>query len=314
MRKLLILLALTAVVVLAGACGSSEDEGSSGEKAPEKAEKPTAVETVQVAYRETAAEQTAKTSFEVTTTAPLAGAENTGQNQPMTFTMRGQGAVDFSGVASSMTMEMFGMGSFQMRQVEDTIYMKMPKDFVAQMPGAKPWVEMSLDDVHGQQPGAVPGQMQVGEAQDPTRQLEYLRSVSESVEKVGTEQVRGVRTTRYKAIVDLEKEAAGQEAGVREAQDEVVKQLGTSKLPVEVWLDDQNRIRRYALDMTLPMPENAASPAASKKNAKMHMQMVAEYYDFGTPVNVQAPPPGQTMDARKMMPDQPVASQPAAPS
>ena len=309
MRKLLILLALTTMVALAGACGSSEDEGSSGEKAPEKAEKPTAVETVQVAYRETAAEQTAKTSFEVTTTAPFAGPENTGQNQPMTFTMRGQGVVDFSGAASSMTMEMFGMGSFQMRQVEDTIYMKMPKDFVAQMPGAKPWVEMSLDDVHGQQPGAVPGQMQVGEAQDPTRQLEYLRSVSESVEKVGTEQVRGVRTTRYKAIVDLEKEAAGQGAEVQEAQDEIVKQLGTSKLPVEVWLDDQNRIRRYALDMTLPVPENAASPAASKKNATMRTQMVAEYYDFGTPVNVRTPPPDQTMDGSKLLSGQQTVAQ-----
>lgn len=28
----------------------------------------------------------------------------------------------------------------------------------------------------------------------------------------------------------------------------------------------------------------------------MRTQMVAEYYDFGTPVDVQAPPPDQTMD------------------
>ena len=302
MRKLLILLALTAVVALAGACGSSEDEGSSGEKAPEKAQKPTAVETVQVAYRETAAEQTAKTSFEVTTTAPLAGPENAGQNQPMTFTMRGQGVVDFSGAASSMTTEMFGMGSFQMRQVEDTIYMKMPKDFVAQMPGAKPWLEADLEAMYGQQYDASPAQMQGGGAQDPTRQLEYLRGVSDSVEKVGEEEVRGVRTTRYEAIVDLEKEAAGQGDEAKKAQDEIVEQLGTSKIPVEVWLDEQNRVRRYAINMTVPVPANAASPSAARKDATMRTQMVAEYYDFGTPVNVQAPPPIRPRTARSCSP------------
>lgn len=308
MRKLLILLAIAAMVVLAGACGSSQDEGSSVKKAPEKAERPTAVETVQVAYKETAAEQTAKTSFEVTT-GPTADPQNSGQ-APRTFTVRGQGVMDFSGAASSMTMEMFGMGSFEMRQVENTVYMKMPEVFVAQMPGAKPWMEMDLDAMHGQQYGANLGQMQAGVAQDPTRQLEYLRGVSDSVEKVGTERVRGTRTTHYRATIDLKKAAAEEGAEARKAQDEMTKQLGTSKFLVEVWLDDQNRIRRYTLDLTVPVPENAASPnpSASGQDATMRTRMVAEYYDFGTSVDVQAPPPDQTMDGSELLSGgQPVA-------
>jgi len=142
-----------------------------------------------VAYKETADEQTAKTSFEVTT-GPTAGPENNSQAEPMTFTMRGRGVMDFSGAASSMTMEMLGIGSFEMRQVENTVYMKMPEDFVAQMPGAKPWMEMDLDAMYRQQLGANPGQARAGVAQDPTRRLEYLRGVSDSVEKVGTENAR----------------------------------------------------------------------------------------------------------------------------
>ncbi len=76
MRKLLIVLALTAMVVLAGACDSSETGNSPAKKdpvqdgAPAKAEGPTPVETVQVAYRETAAEGTARVSYEATTTGP----------------------------------------------------------------------------------------------------------------------------------------------------------------------------------------------------------------------------------------------------
>ena len=87
MRKLLTVLALAAMVVLAGACGSSENGGSPAKNppekgTPEKAERPTPVETVQVAYKETAAESTAKTSFEITTTGPPVNPETSGPSAP----------------------------------------------------------------------------------------------------------------------------------------------------------------------------------------------------------------------------------------
>ncbi len=78
-RKLLIMMALTAVVVLVGACDSPETGGSPTKKnpsqngTPAKAEGPTPLETVQVAYRETAAERTARISYEATTTGPSVG-------------------------------------------------------------------------------------------------------------------------------------------------------------------------------------------------------------------------------------------------
>ena len=73
--------ALTGMVVLAGGCDCSETGGSPAKKdpsqegAPAKAEGPTPVETVQVAYRETAAERTARISYEATTTGPSASPE-----------------------------------------------------------------------------------------------------------------------------------------------------------------------------------------------------------------------------------------------
>ncbi len=309
MRKLLIASALTAVVALAGACGSPEDGGSSAENPPEKgtparAESSTPVETVQVAYKETAAQGTAKTSFEITTTVPPVDPEASGQ--PDAVTMTGQGVMDFSRTASNMTVEMFGMGGFEMRQIEDTVYVRLPEDLVAQMRGAKPWLEADLEAMYGQQYGAGPAQGRGGAAQDPTRQLEYLRGVSDSVEKVGVEEVRGVQTTRYEAVVDLEREVAGQDAEVREAHDEMVEKLGASKLPVEVWLDDENRVRRYAMDATVPVPEDAPE---MPEGGEMRTSIVAEYYDFGTPVDVQAPPPDQTTEGSKLLSGQGPAAQ-----
>jgi len=309
LRKLLVPLALTVVVVLAGACGSFEDTGSSEKPAAKQAPKePTAVEALQVAYKETAAERTARTLFESTTSDAQAGPDKGEGARPMALTMTGHGVVDFTGAASSATMEMFGMGSFEMRQIEDTVYMTMPEEFVAQMPDAEPWIKADLQEMYGQQPGAAPNRTQMGEAGDPTRQLEDLRGVSDSVEKVG-EEVRGVRTTRYEAVVDLKKEAAGQSARVRDAQEQMVEQTGTSKLPVEVWIDEENRVRRYELEMNVPVPESSASPNASGEDATVRTRMVAEYYGFGTPVEVQAPPPGQTMDGSRLLSGRQAAAQ-----
>ena len=259
---------------------------------------------MQVAYKETAAERTAKTSFEITTTGPPVDSEASGQPDPVTMT--GQGVMDFSGAASSMTVEMFGMGAFEMRQIEDTVYAKLPEDLVAQMPGAKSWMEADLEAIYGQQYAADPAEARGGAAQDPTRQLEYLRGVSDSVEKVGGGEVRGVQTTRYEAVVDLEKEVAGQDAEAREAHDEMVEKLGASKFPVEVWLDDKNRVRRYAMDVTVPVPEDAPE---MPEGGKMQTSIVAEYYDFGTPVDVQAPLPDRTTEGSSLLSGQRPAAQ-----
>jgi hypothetical protein len=169
MRRLLVLLALAIVVVLAGARGSPEDENSSAKRAPKEV---TAVETVQVAYEETAAERTAKTSFEVTAAGVPTDPGNGVRAKPMALTMTGHGVVDFTGAASSVTMEMLGMGNLEVRQIEDRVYTRMPDEFLAQVPDAEPWIEADLQEMYGQG------------------------------------------------------------AWVREAQEEMVEQIGTSKLPV----------------------------------------------------------------------------------
>ncbi|HEV2742710.1 MAG TPA: hypothetical protein VGV91_06120 [Rubrobacter sp.] len=312
MRKLLIVLALTAMAALAGACDPPEDGASPTEKnpsengTPARAEGPTPVETVQVAYRETTAEGTARISYEATTTGSTVDPENSAEDSSGVITVKGAGATDFSGAASSLTIGTPGMGDLEMRQVGETVYVKLPDEFAARTSGAKPWVRVDLDTLYGQQYGGAP--VQGGASGDPTRQLEYLRGVSDSVERGGEERVRGVPTTHYEAIVDLNREVAGQDAGVKEANQELVKKLGTSKLPVEVWVDEENRVRRYALDVSAPMPKSAASQGVSQGDDRLRTRMVIEYYDFGTPVDVQAPPRDQTMDGSKLL----AGEQPAA--
>jgi hypothetical protein len=84
----------------------------------------------------------------------------------------------------------------------------------------------------------------------------------------------------------------------------VVEKFGASKFPVEVWLDDKNRVRRCAMDV--PVPENAPE---MPEGGEMQTSIVAEYYDFGTPVDVRAPLPGQTTDGSKLLSGQQPAAQ-----
>lgn len=300
-KKLRVLMLAAVVVVVVGACGSSEDAGSSKQRPqPDAAnteegsssgtKRPTPVETVRVAYRETAAEQTARTSFEMTMTGPSADPGGADRSDSMTMTVTGEGAVDFSGEASIFSLQMAGMGEMEVRQVGDVVYTKMPEAFAAQMSGGKPWVALDAEEVYGRSGGGLGG-MRGGAASDPARQLEYLRGVSDSVEKVGTDTVRGVRTTRYKATINAQELAAGLDGEAREKYEGTLRQAGMEEMPVEIWLDDQNRVRRYAMDVETDAPQGDG----------MRIEVLAEYYDFGAAVDVQAPPPNQTTDGSRLV-------------
>ena len=97
----------------------------------------------------------------------------------------------------------------------------------------------------------------------------------------------------------MEKVAAQEkEVRLRRAYEKMEKQLGTTKLLVEVWLDEEGRVRR--LKTTTPLPEEAASGGDAQGGGRMTVvyeySVVYEYYDFGAPVRVSPPPAGQTAD------------------
>ena len=89
--------------------------------------------------------------------------------------------------------------------------------------------------------------------------LEYLRSVGDDVTEVGTERVRGVDTTHYRATVRLTELGASPEL---------------DRYPVEVWLDEDGRTRRYRSG-TLGTDE----------------VLVWEFFDFGVEVDLSPPAP-----------------------
>jgi hypothetical protein len=123
--------------------------------------------------------------------------------------------------------------------------------------------------------------------QHPASQLEALRGIDD-VERVGRDEVDGVATTHFKGTVDLVAAAeAARAAGQVEAAEQVEQFFaGDDEIPVEVWLDDENRTRRMKMRFAIE-----AAPG-ERFDAAVDMRI----NDFGVPIDVQAPPADEVID------------------
>ncbi len=281
-----------ALLVVAGACGSPGANSSGGQKQKPSGNGSASLNAVRVAYKTTASAKTAKVNL----VEKVSGLQ--GRDVRITAT----GVTDFADKTSRFTMNLPRMGDFEVRQVGGKVYEKFPKSLRARMPGKKPWVVIDLDKMYRQQYGISSFSGMQGAASDPTGQLQYLRGASDSVKKVGEEKVRGVPAIHYKATLDLKKSIKEQGGNLKQAYKKLESQIGTSKLPVDVWLDGKGRIRRYEMEMPLPNMGGTTSPQSGSVGGRGSISIVEEVYDFGTPVNVSPPPASQTVDMSKLIP------------
>jgi outer membrane lipoprotein-sorting protein len=190
----------------------------------------------------------------------------------------GTGAADNRSQRSSMRMTTpnpAGGGVINVAVVMDgtTMYMRMP----GLLPG-NPWLSMDLQKA-GEESGVdVESLLQLGQQNDPTRALDYLRAVG-TVEELGTESVRGVETTRYVTELDFTHYADVVEADNRAAA-KALRALvedsgGSLVMPIEVWVDEEGLVRRQSFEQEIP------------DGGTMKMSM--ELYDFGAAVDIEVP-------------------------
>ena len=139
----------------------------------------------------------------------------------------------------------------------------------------KPWVAIDAKEL-----GVDARQLAASQGVDPTAGLDVLQGLSNNATVIGTEQVKGVKTTRYKGTADfasLAKNLPPKQAA------EAKKLFGTkSSMPVEVWLDDQGRARRMDISF-----------ATNLSGITMTMNTQYFFMKFGEPVTITAPPASQ---------------------
>ena len=163
--------------------------------------------------------------------------------------------------------------------------------------GQRPWVRIDLSQLKKGQGDGIEALRQL-RANDPRAVLNELRGATGDADKVGSESVRGEATTHYRTTVDLDKAAAASPQGVRDDLTEVARQLGTSKLAVEAWLDADGRVRRlrYTIDLA-DLDEEAPAKGAGTGTVVATLEL----FDFGAEVTVAPPPANQTTDLADLL-------------
>lgn len=190
-----------------------------------------------------------------------------------TITAEGEGRYSGDETAMSMTMNMAGQ-SMDMLFVDNVMYMKMPEGMNPDP--SKPWIKMTAEDAAAQ------GQdfSQMSQQSDPTKTLEQLQQAGGEIKNTQETEVNGEQATQYTIELDLSK-AGGMLGGDEQATASIPE--GTM-IPVELYLNGDNLPLRVEMNMDA-VAEAVGAPTGGK--------MVMNYTDWGTPVDIQAPPADQ---------------------
>ncbi len=267
--------ALGLAALLAG-CGSSGSAGPSSTS-------PSSPTVVLSAYKQTVGGKSADVAFSETITATPSGGTT------KQATILGSGSVDFSTGDESVTSTSATVGTTTEHLVAPVLYIEVPSTDRSQLPAGKSWVEINLNTVSEANLGESYSQL-LSSSQQSTQTLSYLQGVASSgITTIGTATIRGVPTTEYQATVDLTKVADQKSPAEEAAIKSVEAELHTSSLPIRVWLDAQGRVRQMSDRLDARTSATASSgttlPAASEQVSE-----TIDYYNFGTPVTVTAPP------------------------
>jgi hypothetical protein len=121
-----------------------------------------------------------------------------------------------------------------------------------------------------------------GSPTNPTDVLTRVLLASEENEEVGADDVRGTETTHYRARVDLRKLVTQLPAAQR-PEGEVEELWGARFVPVEIWIDDESRLRRITIRQS-----------GKDENGTTETRTTVELFDYGVEVDVQ-PPDGEVI-------------------
>ena len=207
------------------------------------------------------------------------------QSQGMTVSFTETGLFDFARSRGTITMQSpVGMTEIF---VPPTTYVKLPAADAGAggtgLPKGKSWIALP-DAAAGDSPdGALLGPLDGGG--DPADLLASLTAAASSVTKLGPSVIRGVPVTGFALKIDPAKAAAKVPGADRAAVAAFLKSLDAAEIPVDVWVDGQNLVRRESLSLAMPGGSGAAGGTK--------LTWTTDFYDFGVPVKVSAPPASQ---------------------
>ncbi len=156
---------------------------------------------------------------------------------------------------------------------DGVLYQSLPPSWADRL--GKHWVKLDLSGLGaGIQPNV----------QDVSRTLELLTG-SSNFRQVGTDKIRAGSATHYQGTVDRAKlDNSSLSPQIRQWLD----RSGATTIPSDAWVDQQGRLAKLRYTLNLSNPSSQTMVAT--------LNTTLEFWDFGTPVQVQLPAPSDTTD------------------
>jgi hypothetical protein len=287
-RSVVVLAASAGALVALAGCASSSSAG--GTPSTNRGSSSSPLQTVQSAYASTIGQKSARLSLSENLN--VAGHH---------ITATGTGVEDFAGHTLDSTLTVAGQ-QIEVRKLGQTLYTRLPSAAASGLPGSKPWVSINLSALLQHATGSSLSQLEAGQQDDPASILAYLKQASANgLHRAGTASIRGVQTTKYTATIDLNKVAAAEGGKLGSVTRSQIKTLGTSTYPMSVWVDAKGLVRQLSAQLSASPTTPSMPGSGSSSSVHVNVGATIQFYDFGTPVSVSAPPASQTNDITKVV-------------
>jgi hypothetical protein len=192
--------------------------------------------------------------------------DSAGQAQTMT------GQARFGGDGVEMKASGSGAQSMEMILIDQAMYMKSPE-----LGMGDKWLKIDLSD-----PSSLFGM--IGKATDPEVMFKAMEA-PKKLELVGTEDVDGVEANHYRITLDPTQYLKAMEFPAAMAD------MMPDELVTEMWVDAENLPRKFTQTMEIPAAGGAKPTTTTTEGS---------YSDFGTDVEIEAPPSSEVTEAPGM--------------
>jgi hypothetical protein len=204
----------------------------------------------------------------------------------------GQMTMDMSGIPGLSALPGGGTGTIRLIFQYPVIYMNMPL-LASRLPAGKTWLKLDIAKA-AKSIGIDSSQFSSLNQTDPTQFLGYLRGSSGNVTTVGQESLHGVATTHYRATLELSKILEHLSGGQRDAAKGVLAKLGNANaIPVDVWVDGQDRLRR----MQMLISTGAATGSSTGAFPSISGTITIDFTSYGPVPPIVPPPASEVFDA-----------------
>jgi hypothetical protein len=181
------------------------------------------------------------------------------------------GVMEYADEGIAMQASSTGAQAMEMVMLEKILYISgggLP------LPDGKKWLKVDMTD-----PNSLFGQL--GKSTDPSLMFKAMEAPKE-FELLGTEEIDGRETNHYNVVM-----ATASYADALDLPAEMSKYM-PKEIGVEMWVDGDNRPRKFHQELEVPDTTGSGKPTRSTTDGT--------YYDFGTDVDIEAPPAAEVAD------------------